>query len=152
MENSDRILPKTEGLLFFSFAASVIEMTNAQAMTHKERKDAPETLLREWLQENDNLRAQALLGALLSGYAEPLMRRIVGYKVSQPADIDDICSNAIYNLIARLQKLKDQQMPGVRSFSGYVAVTAYNACNEYFRALKPAWLRRSEERRVGKEC
>lgn len=126
--------------LFLS-AASVIEMTNIQAATHKEQKDAPETLLGEWLRESDNLRAQALLGALLSSYAEPLLRRIVGYKVSQPADIDDICSNAIYNLIARLQKLKDQQMPGVRSFSGYVAVTAYNACNEYFRALKPAWLR-----------
>jgi len=140
MENSDRILPQTGGL-FFPSAASVIEMTNTQATTHKEERDAPETLLGEWLREGDNLRAQALLGALLSSYAEPLVRRIVGYKVSQPADIDDICSNAIYNLIARLHKLKDQQMPGVRSFSGYVAVTAYNACNEHFRALKPAWLR-----------
>jgi len=28
----------------------------------------------------------------------------------------------------------------MRDFTGYAAVTAYNACNSYFRARRPAWL------------
>jgi DNA-directed RNA polymerase specialized sigma24 family protein len=28
----------------------------------------------------------------------------------------------------------------IQSFNGYAAVTAYNACHEYFRARRPAWL------------
>lgn len=111
----------------------------------------PETLLDQWLREPDKERAAVLLDCLVSRYASPLIHRIVRFKLAsvgngygggiQRADVDDVSSNALYQLLARLERLKSgENQPTVRNFSGYVAVTGYNACNEYFRARKPAWL------------
>ena len=121
-----------------------------QAMTEQGGTAQPETLLDEWLREPDRNRAAVLLDNLVSGYAAPLIRRIVSFKLTsigrrvggiQRADVEDVSSNALYQLLARLERLKSAgRPPAVRNFSGYVAVTAYNACNEYFRSKKPAWL------------
>ena len=111
----------------------------------------PETLLDQWLHESDKDRAAMLLDCLVSRYADPLIRRIVSFKLAsignrygtgiQKADVEDVSSNALYQLLARLERLKSGETRAkVRSFSGYVAVTGYNACNEYYRAKKPAWL------------
>jgi len=120
-------------------------------MTEQAGTTQPETLLDEWLREPDKDRAAALLDSLVSGYAGPLIRRIVSFKLAslgnragggiQRADVEDVWSNALYQLLARLERLKSgEPQPVVRNFTGYVAVTAYNACNEYFRSKKPAWL------------
>ena len=122
-----------------------------QAMTEPAGAVPPETLLEQWLHESDKDRAAALLDCLVSRYADPLIRRIVSFKLAsvgnrygggiQKADVDDVSSNALCQLLARLDRLKRaESQANVRSFSGYVAVTGYNACNEYFRAKKPAWL------------
>jgi hypothetical protein len=114
----------------------------------------PEALLQQWLEESDERRACELLATLMRHHAEPLMRRIVGFKLepaggagdrgSRRADIDDVCSTALYNLLARLNRVKGgDPAPPVRNFKGYAAVVAYNACNEYFRAKKPEWARLS---------
>jgi len=111
----------------------------------------PETLLAQWLQEPDRERASALLDALVRQYADPLVRRIVAFKLAslgsrdggriQRADVEDVCGTALYNLLARFERLKgSENHTVVKNFSGYVAATAYNACNEFFRARKPAWL------------
>ena len=101
----------------------------------------PATLLDQWLRENDSHHAAELLDSLINLYAQPLIRRIVSFKLAQQADVDDVCNTAVYNLLARLERLKTgETQSAVRRFTGYVAVTAYNACNEYFRAKKPAWL------------
>jgi len=102
----------------------------------------PDTLVDRWLKETDPDRARPLLETLVRDFAEPLIRRIVRFKlaVRQHADVDDVCGNALFNLVARLDRLKSGGAEGaVRNFSGYAAVTAYNACNEYFRARRPAW-------------
>jgi DNA-directed RNA polymerase specialized sigma24 family protein len=120
-------------------------------MSEPELAPQPETLLNQWLQEADTNRAAALLESLIGRHAEPLVRRIVSFKLAsvrsragggiQQADIDDVCGVALCNLLARLEHLKyGENQAAVQKFSGYVAVTAYNACNEYFRAQKPAWL------------
>src|SRR5215467_5724119 len=96
----------------------------------------PDQLVDQWLNETGPERAQWLLEALIRDFADPVIRRIVKFKLAarQPADIDDVCGNALFNLVARLDRLKSGAAEGgVRNFSGYVAVTAYNACNEYFR-------------------
>jgi len=132
--------------------AVVIQSLQAfQAMTEPAGAVPPETLLDQWLHESDKDRATTLLDCLVSRYADPLIRRIVGFKLAsignrygagiQKADVEDVSSNALYQLLARLERLKSgETQANVRSFSGYVAVTGYNACNEYFRAKKPAWL------------
>ena len=120
-------------------------------MQDQEPVREPETLLAEWLRETDGELGKSGLERILGRYAEPLIRRIVTFKLGSAssrdaggiprADVEDVCSTAVCTLLARLDKLKSQgDQPAFRSFSGYVAVTAYNACNEYFRAKKPAWL------------
>ena len=116
-------------------------------MPSQEPIPQPETLLDQWLRETDSRRAAELLNSLVSLYAQPLIRRIVTFKLAsagsgvQRADVDDVCNTAVYNLLARLERLRTGETQStVRTFSGYVAVIAYNACNEYFRAKKPAWL------------
>jgi DNA-directed RNA polymerase specialized sigma24 family protein len=110
----------------------------------------PEILLEQWLGEPDSERALPLLNLLIGDHAEPLVRRIVRFKLASagdrgggaipPADADDVCGTALCDLLARLDRVKAAgTLPALRSFSGYVAVTAYNACNDYFRAKKPAF-------------
>ncbi len=121
-----------------------------QAMTERGQTAQPETLFEEWLREPDKDRAAQLLDSLVSTYAAPLIRRIVSFKLGsvgrrdggriQVADIDDVSSSALYQLLARFERIRSEERQPVRNLSGYAAVTAYNACNEYFRARKPAWL------------
>jgi DNA-directed RNA polymerase specialized sigma24 family protein len=102
----------------------------------------PDQLVDQWLYETDPESARPLLETLIRDFADPVIRRIVKFKLAarQQADVDDVCGNALFNLVARLDRLKSGGAEGaVRNFSGYVAVTAYNACNEYFRARRPAW-------------
>ena len=110
----------------------------------------PESLLDEWLRETDANRAGRQLELLVALHAEPLVRRIVGFKLATcgdlsgrlpHADVEDVCQNALYHLLARLDRLKyGEGCAAVRDFTAYAAVTAYNACNEYFRLRRPAWL------------
>jgi DNA-directed RNA polymerase specialized sigma24 family protein len=110
---------------------------------------APEILLERWLGEQDGERALTLMDLLIGHHAEPLIRRIVRFKLASvggqgsgaipSADADDVCGTALCDLLARLDKVKAAgAAPVLRNFGGYVAVTAYNACNDYFRAKKPA--------------
>jgi DNA-directed RNA polymerase specialized sigma24 family protein len=91
---------------------------------------------------------------LVCNHGEPLVRRIVNFKLwsardcvghgIQPADVDDVCGTALCNLLARLERVKSgDNESAIRDFNGYVAVIAYNACNEHFRTKKPAWVRLS---------
>lgn len=118
-------------------------------MIYQEPALKPEAVLEQWLRESDLERARELLDRLVSRHADPLIRRIIGFKLlrtretggAQRADLDDVCATALCNLIGRLVRLKSGGEPAtVRNFGGYVAAIAYNACNEYFRAKKPAWL------------
>jgi DNA-directed RNA polymerase specialized sigma24 family protein len=102
----------------------------------------PDQLVAQWLKETDPERADPLLETLIRDFADPVIRRIVKFKLAarQQADVDDVCGNALFNLVARLDRLKSSGGEGgVRNFRGYSAVIAYNACNEYFRARRPAW-------------
>lgn len=112
-------------------------------------RDRLEVLLDQWLRETDAGRARQQLELLAGQHLEPLVRRIVGFKLGTygesggrlpHADIEDVCQNALYNLLARLERLKNAAEYSVRDFTAYAAVTAYNACNEYFRSKRPAWL------------
>jgi DNA-directed RNA polymerase specialized sigma24 family protein len=111
-------------------------------MDHEGPDRQPEVLLDQWLRETDAERGRQQLEILLSGHAAPLVRKIVGFKLGSPhADAEDVCQNALYQLLARLERLRNGDgSAAFRDFGAYAAVTAYNACNAYFRARKPAWL------------
>jgi len=120
-----------------------------QPMNTQGAAGRPEGTLDQWLREPDPERAQVLLDDLLARHAEPLVRRIVGFKLGSSADfsrlphadVEDVCQNALCQLLARLERMKSGDgFAAVRDFNAYAAVTAYNACNAYFRSKRPAWL------------
>jgi hypothetical protein len=109
----------------------------------------PEDLLNRWLHETDEEKGREALRSLIALHAEPVVRRIVSFKLSGGAthrnyakatvDVDDVCNDALRNLLSHLGVLKaGAQQTSVRNFGNYVAVTAFNACNEYFRENSPA--------------
>lgn len=112
----------------------------------------PEELLASWLAHNN----EATLSLLISQHAAPVVRRIVGFKLAGTsrndsravADLDDVCNEALRNLLTYLNSLKSSRNSAVpRNFNSYVAVTAFNACNEYFRERRPARYRLSNKLR-----
>jgi DNA-directed RNA polymerase specialized sigma24 family protein len=109
----------------------------------------PEQLLTSWLVESNPAQGQETLSRLIAVHAEPVVRRIVSFKLAGSsfhknsaravADIDDVCNEALRTLLTHLGGLKAAVQPTPpRNFSSYVAVTAFNACNEYFRDRSPA--------------
>jgi len=50
-----------------------------------------QTLLESWLREADPARAAALLDAIMRTYAEPLIRRIVGFKLAPGRNPESRC-------------------------------------------------------------
>lgn len=91
--------------------------------------------------------AEQALACLISEEVNPLVRQIVGYKLRAcsgnengrvPHEVEDLCSETLVNLLARLSDLRSRRVPeGIRNFRGYVAVTAYRACYEYLRRKYP---------------
>ena len=115
----------------------------------------PEQLLTSWLVEDDPVHSQETLSRLIAIHAEPVVRRVVGFKLewsssSRPkqrqgiADVkDDVCNEALRTLL--LHPLGRPTTAAVTwpcrtsNFSSYVAVTCVqSACNEYFRDKSPA--------------
>lgn len=93
----------------------------------------------------------ARLSLLLSNQAEPLIDEILNYKIRRYAsfrdDAEDLRNEILVALLSRLRKMRETQDSGqIRNFKDYVAVTAYNACSEYFRRRSP--LRRSMRSRL----
>jgi DNA-directed RNA polymerase specialized sigma24 family protein len=126
--------------------------TKISPMPAQQPAKEAEVLLQQWLDESDEVRSRDLLESLMRQHVEPLVRRIVGFKLgpaggsrnqgTSRADIEDVCGTALYNLLAHLNRVKSGDSgASVRNFNGYAAVTAYNACHEYFRARKPEWAR-----------
>lgn len=103
-----------------------------------ERTDAPE--LRAFLEEADDQRADERLGALIFDVAEPLIRRIVNYRLSSGVlaqDREDLCADVQVELITRLRQSRDSTQPPIENFAGYVAVVSYHACDRFFRQRHP---------------
>ncbi|HEV3332365.1 MAG TPA: hypothetical protein VG096_15350 [Bryobacteraceae bacterium] len=134
--------------------AIIQTIDDSGGMPSQQSAQEADVLLEQWFAEGDAGRAQALMESLVCHHAEPLIRRIVSFKLalggdpldrrSHQADTDDVCGTALYNLLARLERIKSgDNEAAVRNFTGYAAVTAYNACHEYFRSRKPAWFRLS---------
>jgi len=114
-----------------------------------------EDLVSRWLGEDDREQAGQLLDTLIARYAEPVVRRIVRFKLggavddhsgrSSAADVDDVCNTALGNLISRLVRLKQESgRQDVRNFTSYAAVTAPDLPPP---PAPPTWFRGSRFRR-----
>jgi DNA-directed RNA polymerase specialized sigma24 family protein len=112
------------------------------------QKEQPKTddLLTLFLQATEG-EAQEILAALITSHVEPLIQKIVRRKLCpgfhtgnarRNQDAEDVSREAILNVIRRLRAARNESLgPFIDNLSGYVAVTAYNACSEYVRRKYP---------------
>jgi RNA polymerase sigma factor (sigma-70 family) len=106
-------------------------------------KSPADALLQEYAECADPARAEELLEALVVQHAQPGIRKIVRFKMGfqgapEAQDAEDVASEVIVELISRLQAIRsDEAAPTIGAFSGYTAVAAYHACNEYLRRKYP---------------
>ena len=79
------------------------------------------------------------LGELLSVRAEPIIRRVVFWRINDSrTDAEDVCAEATLNLVQRLQRCKEEEGgSAIEGFNDYVAATAHHACDRYFRCKNP---------------
>lgn len=107
-----------------------------------------DALLHSYLLEPDEAISNQLIVQLVCEHAEPIVKKVVSSRLGVDGtrlgnlrelhDAEDICNDVIVQLLKRLRRLKvDSGTEIVNDFSGYVAVTAYNACNLYLRKKYP---------------
>jgi hypothetical protein len=100
-------------------------------------------LLHQYAECRDPDRAEGMLESLVVEHAQPGIRRIVRYKLAfqgatEAQDVEDVSSEVLVELIGRLRAMKDGSgADSIGAFSGYTAVAAYHACNEYLRRKYP---------------
>jgi hypothetical protein len=101
-------------------------------------------LLQQFAECSHPGRSEEILEALVVLHAQPGIRKIVAYKLAfqgaaEAQDIDDVSSDVLVELLARLRAMKSADRSGgsIGAFSGYTATAAYHACNEYLRRKYP---------------
>ena len=115
-------------------------------MNREETLPKIDDLLLPFLHAADELEAQQQLERLMAASAEPILRSIAWRKLQSPVDgarsqvqgIEDVCGEAVVQLLARLRgfKANPTERP-IADFRSYVAVTAYNACHLHLRQKYP---------------
>lgn len=106
-------------------------------------RNAADQVLREYAQSQDAAAAERLLESLIVDHAQAGIRKIVSYKLAfqgalEAQDVEDVASEVLVELISRLRAVRGGTAETeIGSFSGYTAVAAYHACNEYLRRKYP---------------
>lgn len=108
---------------------------------NEQRAVQSEELLQSFLQATDEAESQSLMARLLSEYADPVIKEIIGYKMRASLDneeAEDIYNNAVMSLLTRLRAFKRQSETNpVNNFRGYVATITYHACSNHLREKYP---------------
>lgn len=105
--------------------------------------NSADVLLRQYAECPDPEASEALLETLVVEHAQPGIQRIVRYKLAfqrarEAQDIEDVASEVLVELLGRLRAMKaGAAAESIGAFSGYTAVAAYHACNEYLRRKYP---------------
>jgi RNA polymerase sigma factor (sigma-70 family) len=96
------------------------------------------------LQTEDEVESQQVLEKLVSSHINPIIKEIIHHKLrlhtggGNQQDGEDVQGNTVLKLLSCLRQFKlDPASRNISDFRSYVAVTAYNACNEYLRQKYP---------------
>jgi hypothetical protein len=101
-------------------------------------------LLRQYVECSDADRAEALLGDLVVEHALPGIRKVVRHKLAfqgrgESQDVEDVAGDVVLELVGRLRAMRaGNPADAIASLTGYAAVAAYHACNEYLRRKYPS--------------
>jgi hypothetical protein len=100
-----------------------------------------------FLEATDEEQADRCLASLIDEHAAPIVKEILGSSLrfhfdnsgaASTQDASDLFNEIIANLLARLRQLRtDSSRAAIADLRGYVAATAYNACNLYLRQKYP---------------
>ena len=106
-----------------------------------------DAVLLPFLQAQDEPTSSRTIEELICDYAQPIIGGIIRNKlrVGQSTDrdltneeADDLISEVRLKLVSRLRELKaDSSIRPIKNFRGYIAVTAYHACDEHLRKRYP---------------
>ncbi|MFN0172781.1 MAG: hypothetical protein ACKV22_40895 [Bryobacteraceae bacterium] len=107
--------------------------------------------LTSYVEASNEPAAERVLEALLENHVEPVVRGIVRSRISSPADIEDVQSDVILELIVRLRTLRGASGEPIVDLAGYAATMAYNACAGHVRRAHPKRARLSVQVRQALE-
>ena len=113
----------------------------ACAMTEAVQSDP---LLLPFVRAEEGAESERLLAALIAEHADPIVNRIVGYKVragrggGERAEAEDVRGEVMLQLVRRLYSFHtDYAERPIRDFGAYVAAAAYNACDRHISRKYP---------------
>lgn len=107
-----------------------------------------DTVLLPFVHAADDAESERVLASLITEHAEPIITKIVNYKMSAGrrgasrdqtlTDAEDIRSDVMLQLVQRLQNFRaDYAQRPIASFNSYVAAATYNACDRYVSRKYP---------------
>ena len=103
-------------------------------------------LVLQFIEATDEEQADLWLASLIDEHAVPIVKEILGSNLrfhlnnstGSTPDANDLFNDIIANLLSRLRRIRSDRTQGaVTDFRGYIAATAYNACNLYLRQKYP---------------
>lgn len=104
-------------------------------------------LLLQFIEATNEEQADLRLVTLIDEHAVPIVREILGSSLrfhlnnssaTSTQDANDLFNDIIANVLSRLRTMRSDRSQGaITDFRGYVAATAYNACNLYLRHKYP---------------
>jgi hypothetical protein len=104
-------------------------------------------LLLQFVEATDEEQADLWLATLIDEHAVPIVSEILGSSLrfhinnnsaASTQDASDLFNDIITNLLSRLRHIRSDRAQGVvTDFRGYIAATAFNACNLYLRQKYP---------------
>lgn len=104
-------------------------------------------LLLTFIEATDEEQADRCLASLIDEHAVPIVKEILGSNLrfhldtsgaASTQDANDLFNDIIANLLSRLRRIRNSRaQEAIADFRGYIAVTAYNACNLYLRQKYP---------------
>ena len=100
-----------------------------------------------FIEATDEDQADRCLASLIDEHAVPIVKEILGASLrfyldtsgaASTQDASDLFNDIIANLLSRLRQFRNDRPRGaIADFRGYIAATAYNACNLYLRQKYP---------------
>ena len=103
------------------------------------------TALGDYLRSSSQASAEARLAELICQDVEPVIRRIVPFKLRHRAnasDVEDVCSDAVASVMASLEQMREGgAREEISDFHAFVAVIAYRACSDWIRRRYPQFHR-----------
>ena len=108
----------------------------ASVMTEAGQSDP---LLLPLVRAAEGAEAERLLAALIAEHADPVVAKVVGYKMrGGRADAEDVRGEVMLHLVQRLHNFRsDYAARPIRDFGAYVAAAAYNACDRHVSRKYP---------------